>query len=174
MAKNLGGPMTVGTSAFTIALIGYDRYVFLSNTWNYKARLSTCKINALILLIWAFQGVLFATIFVHRALYLAALACFLVLPFVVISLSYYLVVRYVKLNSFPSLNNVLDIGDSTTTIDNSSIYNNANVSNECIRNARNKKMVNRFKVGFYFLLLCDMLDGIYLSFCVIYNNRCQK
>ena len=147
MIKNLGGPMMVGTSAFTVALIGYDRYISLSNSLNCEARLTTRTINALILLIWTFQGVLFATIFVHRALYLAVLAIFLILPFVVISVSYYLVVRYVRLNSFPSMDNVLGSGESTPNI-----Y--GNVSNEGSRNAKNRKMVHRFKVGYRLSIIC--------------------
>ena len=132
----------VGTSAFTIALISYDRYVFLSNTGNYNARLSTRKINLIIIAIWMFQLFLFATVFIHRIVYLLSIGIFLILPFIVISYSYYRVVRYVKLNSFGSNHNIVDD------------YAN-DVNNEYIRraNKQNQKMVHRLKV----LVLCYLI-----------------
>lgn len=140
MAKNLGGPMMVGTSAFTIALISYDRYVFLSNTGNYNKRLSTKKINFIIIVIWMFQLFLFATVFIHRIVYLLAIGVFLILPFVVITMSYYRVVRYVKMNSFGSNHNIVD---------------EDYVIDEHIKraNKQNQKMVHRLKV----LVLCYLL-----------------
>ena len=140
MAKNLGGPMLVGTSAFTVALISYDRYVFLSNTGNYNARLSTKKINLIIISIWMFQLLVFATVFIHRIVYLLAIGVFLILPFVVISYSYYGVIRYVKINSFGSNHNIVD--------DNN--INDPNNEHIKKRNEQNHKMVHRLKV----LVLC--------------------
>ena len=159
MAKNLGGPMMVGTSAFTVALIGYDRYVFLSNTGNYNARLSTRKINLIIVWIWMFQLVLFATIFIHRILYLLCLGVFLILPFVVISVSYYLVVRYVKLNSFGSNHNIVE--------------EDYNANNERIRQSNNRKMVHRLKVLVfcYFLCLSPLVINLFIEMLLRVTKR---
>ena len=95
-AKVFISVMLCGTSASTVALVAYDRYVLLSSLQNYPVKMSDRKVRVLILLSWLVPVVLQAFYVVHGLLYLLSISVLTVGPFVIISISYRLMMKKIR------------------------------------------------------------------------------
>ena len=85
-----------GISAMMVGLIAYDRYILLSNLHNYHLKMSDKKIYVLIFVSWFLPTILQCFYVIHGVLYLLFLCVLTVGPFIVLTLSYAMMVRKIK------------------------------------------------------------------------------
>ena len=86
----------IGSSAYTICLISYDRYIMMKNWTRYHEVMTTTKVKVLISLTWLIPIIVSMLEFVNIQVYHFFLVLCTALPYCLLPIFYYKIVNIVK------------------------------------------------------------------------------